>query len=54
MPHTAQKGKRMNTVENYYMQLFYHPDKIIEEQTHKEISPLFELAYHKQPQDVCV
>jgi hypothetical protein len=45
LPHTAQKGKRINTLENYYTELFYHQGKTIKEQNHKEINPLFELAY---------
>ena len=51
--HIEQKGKRMNTLENYYIQLFYHQGKMIKEQNCKEINPLFEVVYHIQPHDAC-
>jgi hypothetical protein len=33
---TSEKGEGMKTLENYYIQLFYHQGKFIKEQTHKK------------------
>ena len=45
---TAQKGKRMNTLQNYYIQLFRHNNTIIQEQAHTGNSPLFQVMYDAQ------
>lgn len=42
---TAQKGERMNTLQNYYIQLLRHNNTIIQEQTHTGNSPLFQVMY---------
>ena len=34
--------------ENYYIQLFYHNNMIINEQSHQERNPLFEIFYDLQ------
>jgi hypothetical protein len=42
------KGKKMNTWENYYIQHFIHHNSIIEEQTYAKLNPLFQLAHSIQ------
>jgi organic radical activating enzyme len=42
------KGKKMNTWENYYIQYFTYHNNIIEEQTCAKRNPLFQLVYSIQ------
>jgi hypothetical protein len=49
--HKARKGKRMNTLENYYIQYFHYQNKIIQEQTITRPNPLFQLAYNQRSND---
>jgi hypothetical protein len=41
----------MNTLENYYFQLFRHDNTIIQEQEHNGNNPLFQLIYDAQSRD---
>jgi hypothetical protein len=52
--HKVKKGKRMNTLENYYTQFFQHNNTIIKEQSHLRTNPLFQLAYDTQSRDTSV
>jgi hypothetical protein len=45
---TTRKGKRMNTLENYYIQHFYHNYAIIQEQIHTGSKLLFQLINDAQ------
>jgi hypothetical protein len=42
-----EKGIRMNTLENYYIQHFTHHNNIIDEQSCARHNPLFQLTAHK-------
>jgi hypothetical protein len=42
--HKAKKVKRMNTLENYYIQFFQHNNTVINEHSHLRTNPLFQLA----------
>jgi len=44
--HSPQKNKRLNTVENYYIQVFHKHNMIAKKQTHKGKKPLFEIIYN--------
>jgi hypothetical protein len=47
----AQKGKCLNTLENYYIQLFQHNNTIKQKQTHTGNNPLFQRIYDTQSRD---
>jgi hypothetical protein len=49
--HKARKGKRMNTLEKYYIQCFQFHNKIIQEQTITKLNPLFQLTYNLRSHD---
>jgi hypothetical protein len=49
--HKAHKGKRMNTLENYYIQYFQFHNKIIQEQTIAKLNPLLQLTYNLRSRD---
>jgi hypothetical protein len=51
---TARKGKRKNTLENYYIQLFHHNNTTVQEQSHTKKNPLFQLAYDVQSRDTYI
>jgi hypothetical protein len=42
------KGKKMNTWENYYIQYFTYHNSIIEEHACAKLNPLFQLAHSIQ------
>jgi hypothetical protein len=49
--HRASKGKRMNILEDYYIQRFYLRNSIIREQTVAKINTLFQLAFNLESRD---
>jgi hypothetical protein len=49
--HRAPKVRRINTLGNYYIQLFYFRKSIIREQTVSKINPLFQLAFNLEPRN---
>jgi hypothetical protein len=50
--HKAHEGKRMNTLENYYIQYFHYHNRIIQEQTITSPNPLFQLTYTQRSGDL--
>lgn len=44
----VQKGRHLNILQNYFIQLFQYSNMIINEQTLKERNQLFELIYNLQ------
>ena len=46
--HKVNKGRKMNTLENYYVECFQHYNTIIKDQSHVRTNPLFQLAYNTQ------
>jgi len=50
--HSAHKGKRMNTMENYYIQFFYQHTMIIKDQTTQK-NLLFQLISDIQLRHAC-
>ena len=42
------KGKKMNALENYYIQYFIYHNSIIEEQAGAKLNPLFQLSHSTQ------
>jgi hypothetical protein len=49
--HNAKNGKRMNTLENFYIQFFQHDNTIIKERSHLRPNSLFQIAYDIQSRD---
>jgi hypothetical protein len=49
--HKATKGKRMNALENYYIQKNYAHNIIIREQTINRLNPLFQMAINMESRD---
>ena len=49
----TRKGKRMNALENNYIQFFHRNNCIMQEQSHVGNSPLFQLIYDAQSRGAC-
>ena len=50
-PFALSKGKRMNILENYYIQRGYLQNNIIIEQTINKLNPLFRMAMDIESRD---
>jgi hypothetical protein len=50
--HKTYKGKRMNTLENYYIQYFHYHNRLIQEQTITKPNPLFQLVYNQESKNL--
>jgi len=49
----AHKGRRINVLENYYIQFFQHNNTIVNERVQQERNKLSDLIYDLQPHKAC-